>query len=92
MDRDSTAKRRLRWRPPEAPPPKHPVRDTLLVYAGLAVVVVLVAWITGGSLRKAVVVAVLFYVAASLWSVWRLRGRQGARAARGQSEAGRAEK
>ena len=86
----STGKRRLRWGSlPDAPPPKHPVRDTLLVYAGLAVVVVLVAWVTGGSLRKAVVVAVLFFVAASLWSVWRLRGRQRSRAAGRQSEARR---
>jgi Flp pilus assembly protein TadB len=88
----STARRRLRWGPPETPQPKHPVRDTLLVYAGLAVVVVLVAWVTGGSLRKAVVVAVLFYIVASLWSVLRLRGRQRAEAARRQSEAGTAGK
>ena len=85
----STDKRRLRWGSlPETPPPKHPVRDTLLVYAGLAVVVVLVAWVTGGSLRKAVVVAVLFYILASAWSVWRQRTQS----ARRQSEAGRAGK
>jgi Flp pilus assembly protein TadB len=83
----SEGKRRLHWKLPEAPPPKHPVRDTLLVYAGLAVAVVLVAWVTGGSLRRAIVVAVAFYVLASLWSVWRLRGRR-ARAARHRSEAG----
>jgi Flp pilus assembly protein TadB len=85
----STGKRRLRWGSlPETPPPKHPVRDTLLVYAGLAVVVVLVAWVTGGSLRKAVVVAVLFYVLASVWSVWRQRTQS----ARRQSDGGRAGK
>jgi Flp pilus assembly protein TadB len=86
----SSGKRRLRWNLPDAPPPKHPFRDTLLVYAGLAVIVVLVAWVTGGSLRKAIVVAVVFYVLASLWSVWRLRGQQRARAAQRGSEAGRA--
>jgi Flp pilus assembly protein TadB len=86
----SEGKRRLRWNLPEAPPPKNPVRDTLLVYAGLAVVVVLVAWVTGGSLPRAIVVAVVFYLLASLWSVWRLRGRQRAQAARRRSEAGRA--
>jgi Flp pilus assembly protein TadB len=89
----STSKRRLRWGSvPEAPPPRHPIRDTLLVYAGLAVVVVLVAWVTGGSLPRAIIVAVVFYVLASLWSVWRLRGRQRARAARRGSEAGGAGK
>jgi Flp pilus assembly protein TadB len=85
----STGKRRLRWSLPEAPPPKHPIRDTLLVYAGLAVVVVLVAWITGGSLSRAIVVAVVFYILASLWSVWRLRGQQRARAARSTEGAGK---
>ena len=88
----STGKRRLHWSVPETPPPKHPVRDTLLVYAGLAVVVVLVAWVTGGSLFRAVVVAVGFYALASFWSLWRLRGQQRARAARRQSETGGAGK
>ena len=58
--RVSDGKRRLRWQLPETPPPKHPVRDTLLVYAGLAVVVVLVAWVDRrlgrqGDRRRAVV-------------------------------------
>ena len=86
----SEGKRRLHWKLPEAAPPKHPVRDTLLIYAGLAVVVVLAAWVTGGSLPKAIVVAVLFYVVASLWSVSRLRSQRRARAACGRSEAERA--
>ncbi len=32
-----------------APPPKHPYRDTLLIYGVLATVIVLVAWLTGWS-------------------------------------------
>jgi Flp pilus assembly protein TadB len=85
----SEGKRRLRWTLPEAPPPKHPIRDTLLVYAGLAGVVVLVAWVTGGSLGKAIVVAVVFFVLASLWNIWRFRDQLRAGAARRRSGAGR---
>jgi Flp pilus assembly protein TadB len=63
--------RRLQWEIPESPPPKHPYRDTLIVYAGLAVIVVLIAWGTGGSLGRAIVIAALFFCAASAWTSWR---------------------
>jgi len=36
---------------------------------------VLLAWITGGSIEKAVVIAAAVWAAASLWSVVRLRQR-----------------
>ena len=32
--------RRLQWGLPEAPPPKHPYRDTLIVYGALAILIV----------------------------------------------------
>jgi Flp pilus assembly protein TadB len=68
--------RRLQWGGvPEAPPPKHPYRDTLLVYAGFAVVIVLLAWATGGGVLRAVVIAAVFYVVASAWSISRWRRR-----------------
>jgi membrane protein implicated in regulation of membrane protease activity len=67
--------RRLQWRMPDSPPPKHPYRDTLLVYGVFAVIVVLLAWATGGDMVRAIVVAALFYVAASAWSVYRWRER-----------------
>jgi len=67
--------RRLWWGVPELPPPRHPYRDTLLVYGGLALVIVLVAWVTGGSLGKAVLIAVVFFIAATGWSSWRWRER-----------------
>jgi membrane protein implicated in regulation of membrane protease activity len=66
-----SAPRRLRWGLPEPPRPKHPYRDTLLVYAGLAAVVVLVGWLTGGGIVKAVVVAVAVFAVASVYSVVR---------------------
>ena len=64
-------KRRLRWEPPHGGSiPKHPYRDTLIVYAVMAVLVVVIALATGGGLGRALVFAVLFFVAATLWS-WR---------------------
>ena len=64
--------------------PKHPYRDTALVYGGLAVLVVLLTVVTGGSLRRAIVVAIFVYVAATLWSwrIWRNRLREQAAAER----------
>ena len=67
--------RRLRWGAPEPPAPKHPYRDTLLVYAGLALIVVLIAWATGGGLVKALIVAAAFFLVASAWTTYRLRQR-----------------
>jgi len=67
--------RRLRWDLPESPLPKHPYRDTLLVYGGLSIVIVLVAWATGGGLGRAVGIAAVFFVVASGWSWWRWHQR-----------------
>ena len=70
-----TGPRRLRWGLPETPAPKHPYRDTLIVYASFAVIVVLIAWATGGAVRKAMIVAAIFFVIASAWSISRWRTR-----------------
>ena len=74
--------RRLRWESPgeRRPLPKHPYRDTALVYGGMSAVVVLLAVVTGGDFGQAVVIAGLFFLAATLWT-WRhwrnrLRTRQ----------------
>jgi membrane protein implicated in regulation of membrane protease activity len=70
--------RRLKWGVPEQPPPKHPHRDTMIIYAVFAVLIVVVAWLTGGGVARAALVAALFYVVASAWSVsrWRTRLRE----------------
>ena len=72
--------RRLQWGLPEAPPPKHPYRDTLLIYGAFALVIVLIAWATGSNVGRAIVIALFFYVVASLWSIarWRVRIRRDA--------------
>ena len=73
-----TRPRRLKWGPPETPAPKHPYRDTLIVYGAFALIVVLLAWATGGDVRKAVIIAAIFFVIASAWSIsrWRTRLRE----------------
>ena len=62
-------KRRV-WTPPPDPMPKRPYRDTVLFYGALAIALVVVAILTGGDIVKALVVAVLFFVAATAWT-WR---------------------
>jgi len=66
--------RRLRWEPPQRTTdpsiPKRPYRDTALVYGGMAVVIVVIATLTGGSFVDAVLIAAAFFVVATLWS-WR---------------------
>jgi len=80
--------RHLRWGLPEAPPPKHPYRDTMLIYGFFAVLVVLLAWITGGSVPRAVAIAAVVWAAATIWSVvrWRQRLQREAAAAREEAE------
>ena len=78
--------RRLQWRLPDPPPPKHPYRDTLLIYGALAVLIVVVAWATGGHVRSAIVIAFGFYVAASVWSITRWHKRLRAQAVRDEGE------
>lgn len=79
--------RRLRWSGPEGSTSRHVYRDTVLVYAGLAVIVVLVALVTGGGFVRAVVVAGLFFAVACTWSLYRLRRRE--QAAAGEHDAAR---
>jgi len=67
---------KLKWGGiPELPPPKNPVRDTLLVYGTLSLIIVLVSWLTGGSVSRAVVIAAFFFVVAAGWTILRFRSR-----------------
>ena len=82
MSDDQRGPRHLRWGLPEAPVPKHPYRDTILVYGFFAVLVVVLAWVTGGNIGTAVVIAVVCWVAASVWGIARWRQRIQREAAR----------
>jgi Flp pilus assembly protein TadB len=64
-----------RSRDPERPLPKRPYRDTAIFYGVLAAIVVVVALVTGGSIGRALVIAVLFFGVATGWSWWRFRER-----------------
>ena len=72
-------RRRVDWgtRSPD-PLPKRPYRDTVIVNVGLAVTIVAVAWLTGGRIRNAVIIAAAFFVVATAWSfrVWRNKLRE----------------
>ena len=47
----------------------------MIVYGVLAIVIVLVAGLTGGSWVRAAVVAAAFFAGATAWSWWRSRRR-----------------
>ncbi len=72
--------KRLRWDVSDRtrPFPKHPYRDTALVYAGLAMIIVVLALVTGGGIARAIITAAIVYVVATLWSwrTWRNRLRE----------------
>jgi hypothetical protein len=75
MTRPKPKQRHLRWGLPDAPTPQHPYRDSMLVYGFFAALVVLLAWITGGSVGKAAVIAAVVWAAATIWSAARWRQR-----------------
>jgi membrane protein implicated in regulation of membrane protease activity len=59
----------------DPPRSKHPFRDSVIMYAILSVIIIVVAPLTGGGFARAVVFAVVFFVAATAWSWWRYRRR-----------------
>ena len=67
--------KRLRWSPPGQPTPRRPYRDSVVLYAVLALVIVVIAWLTGGGIGRAIGFAVAFFVVATAWSLWHWRGR-----------------
>ena len=61
------------------PIPAHPYRDAAIVYAAMAVVLVIVATATGGDPLRATGAALVFFALATGWSWWRFRIRIKAR-------------
>ena len=60
----------------DLPPPPQPYRASALFHAGLAVVILIFAAITGGDLTKALAVAAGYFVVATAWSWFRFRQRE----------------
>jgi hypothetical protein len=55
---------------------KHPFRDSALIYGAFAVIVIVVAVVTGGRVLWAVALAVGAFMFAMLWTWRSLRGRE----------------
>jgi membrane protein implicated in regulation of membrane protease activity len=64
-----------RWETPDDPLPRHPFRNSIIFHAVLALLIVLVAWVTGGGIPRAIGFAVAYFVLASGYSVWKWRQR-----------------
>jgi Flp pilus assembly protein TadB len=58
---------------------KRPYRDSALIYGAFALIVIVVAVVTGGRVVWAVVLAVGAFMFAMLWTRRSLRARQGQR-------------
>jgi Flp pilus assembly protein TadB len=58
---------------------KRPFRDSALIYGAFAVIVIVVAVVTGGRVLWAVALAVGAFMFAMLWTWRSLRGREGQR-------------
>ncbi len=65
--------RRLVWKAPEPDAPMRSLRAYAIVYAGLALVVVLFGVLTGTPIVRVIVTAAFVFVVATAWTGWRLR-------------------
>jgi hypothetical protein len=72
--------KRLRWDSHDhtRPLPKHPYRDSAVLYGVLAILVVVIAAATGGGIGRAILYALTVFVVATAWSwrTWRNRLRE----------------
>jgi membrane protein implicated in regulation of membrane protease activity len=72
----------MRWPRTETQIPDHPFRDSAILYAILAAIIVGGSALTGGGLGRGVVIAVVFFVFSTAWTWWRFRQRLQARGRR----------
>jgi len=83
------AKAEARARRPELIPlPKRPYRDSAIFHLALGGLLLVVAWLTGGSLGRALIWATLYVVVATTWSWWRFRQRMRREAEAAAAESG----
>jgi hypothetical protein len=67
----------------DLPPPSHPYRGSAILHAMLALVILVVAAISGGNLLKSFLVAVAYFLVATGWSWFRFRQRESRQAQSG---------
>lgn len=60
----------------DLPQPRQPYRDAVVVHGVLSVLIVVVAALSGGDLRKAAFVAAAYFVVATAWTWARFRQRE----------------
>ncbi len=72
----------MRWPRAETEIPDHPFRDSAILYAVLAAVILVLTALTGGGAVRGAVIALAFFVLATGWSWWRFRQRIQGRARR----------
>ena len=60
----------------DLPAPSRPYRGSAILHAVLALVILVVAALSGGDLVKAVLVAAAYFVIATAWAWFRLRQRE----------------
>jgi hypothetical protein len=69
----------------DLPPPTRPYRSSAILHAILALVILVVAAISGGNLLRAIVVGAAYFLVATGWSWFRFRQRESRKAARSPS-------
>jgi hypothetical protein len=67
--------KKFRWEAPGRQVPKHPYRDSAVLYAVLAGLLVGATALTGGDVSRSVLLACVLFVAATAYSWWRWRER-----------------
>lgn len=67
--------KRLRWDVQQPAASKHPYRDSAIVYAFMAGILVAVTALTGGSVVKGVIVGLIVFVVATAYNWLRVRAR-----------------
>jgi len=65
----------VKWDVPNVPESRRPMRDSLIIFGVLAILIVVIAMLTGGDLARALIAAVAVFVAANAWTWWRVRRR-----------------
>jgi nicotinamide riboside transporter PnuC len=73
---ETRKKKRLRWDGSPRTTPAHPYRDSAILYAVLAGIVIGVTALTGGNMRAALIIAPTLFIVATGYSWWRWQKRE----------------